>query len=81
MRVAASFVLTSAMFTQKLGTKMIAGRTMMRDLRQIIKDNGGDDTPALDTHNLTGRATPKEVEPDWTPLEHCGGSCGTDECC
>lgn len=53
----------------------------MRDLRQIIKDNGGDDTPALDTHNLTGRATPKEVEPDWTPLEHCGGSCGTDECC
>lgn len=40
----------------------------MRDLRQIVKDNGGDDSPALDTHNLTGRATPKEVEPEWVPL-------------
>jgi hypothetical protein len=28
----------------------------MRDLRQIVHDNGGDNTPALDTHNLTGRA-------------------------
>lgn len=28
----------------------------MRDLSQIIADNGGDNTPAMDTHNLTGRA-------------------------
>lgn len=28
----------------------------MRSLEQIIKDNGGDNTPLLDTHNLTGRA-------------------------
>jgi hypothetical protein len=47
----------------------------MRDLRQIVHDNGGDDTPALDTHNLTGRAgdividlgnlAPLETEADW----------------
>ena len=28
----------------------------MRDLAQIIRDNGDDNTPGLDTHNLTGRA-------------------------
>ena len=28
----------------------------MRTLEQIVADNGGDNTPALDTHNLTGRA-------------------------
>jgi len=28
----------------------------MRDLNQIIADNGNDPTPAMDTHNLTGRA-------------------------
>lgn len=28
----------------------------MRDLSKIIADNGGDNTPGLDTHNLTGRA-------------------------
>ena len=28
----------------------------MRSLEQIIADNGNDNTPALDTHNLTGRA-------------------------
>lgn len=40
----------------------------MRSLEQIIADNGGDNTPALDTHNLTGRAfTP--YEPDWTPYD------------
>lgn len=41
----------------------------MRDLAQIIRDNGADDTPALDTHNLTGRAFPEGVEPEWTPYE------------
>lgn len=29
--------------------------TSMRDIRQIIADNGGDNTPAMDSHNLTGR--------------------------
>lgn len=28
----------------------------MRDIRQIIADNGNDNTPAMDSHNLTGRA-------------------------
>lgn len=37
----------------------------MRSLEQIIHDNGNDNTPALDTHNLTGRAAPVGVEPDW----------------
>lgn len=41
----------------------------MRSIEQIVKDNGGDNTPALDTHNLTGRAFPEGVEPEWTPLE------------
>lgn len=27
----------------------------MRSIKQIIADNGGDNTPAMDTHNLTGR--------------------------
>lgn len=57
--------------------------TTMHDLRQIVKDNGGDDTPALDTHNLTGRAAPEGVEPQWVPLtlwnEDCG--CGEEFCC
>lgn len=30
----------------------------MRSLEQIVADNGNDNTPALDTHNLTGRANP-----------------------
>ena len=33
----------------------------MRDLDKIVADNGGDDTPALDTHNLTGRVV---LDPD-----------------
>lgn len=41
----------------------------MRSIEQIVNDNGGDNTPALDTHNLTGRALPEGVEPEWTPLE------------
>jgi hypothetical protein len=40
----------------------------MRSIEQIIHDNGGDNTPALDTHNLTGRAFPEGVEPLWMPL-------------
>lgn len=28
----------------------------MRDIRQIVADNGNDNTPAMDSHNLTGRA-------------------------
>lgn len=28
----------------------------MRSIEQIIADNGNDNTPALDTHNVTGRA-------------------------
>jgi len=27
----------------------------MRSLSEIVRDNGGDNTPMLDTHNLTGR--------------------------
>lgn len=41
----------------------------MRSIEQIIHDNGGDNTPALDTHNLTGRAFPEGVEPEWVPLD------------
>lgn len=41
----------------------------MRDIRQIIADNGWDNTPALDTHNLTGRALPEGVEQAWAPLD------------
>jgi hypothetical protein len=41
----------------------------MRSLEQIIHDNGNDNTPALDTHNLTGRAAPRGVEPEWVPLQ------------
>lgn len=41
----------------------------MRSLEQIVADNGGDNTPGLDTHNLTGRVAPEGVEPEWTPLE------------
>lgn len=41
----------------------------MRSLEEIIHDNGGDSTPFLDTHNLTGRAIPEGVEPLWLPLE------------
>lgn len=50
----------------------------MRSLDQIVKDNGGDNTPGLDTHNLTGRAAPKEVEPQWVPLER--ETCGHEVC-
>lgn len=41
----------------------------MRAIEQIIHDNGGDNTPLLDTHNLTGRAFPAGVEPEWEPYE------------
>lgn len=41
----------------------------MRSLEQIIHDNGNDNTPALDTHNLTGRAVPRGVEPEWLPMQ------------
>lgn len=41
----------------------------MRSIEQIIHDNGGDNTPALDTHNLTGRAS-TPYEPEWTPLAY-----------
>lgn len=38
----------------------------MRDIRQIIADNGNDNTPAMDTHNLTGRAPIAETGyTDW----------------
>lgn len=40
----------------------------MRSLEQIIRDNGGDNTPGMDTHNLTGSAFPEGVEPEWVPL-------------
>ena len=33
----------------------------MRDINQIIADNGNDNTPAMDTHNLTGRVV---LDPD-----------------
>ena len=36
----------------------------MRSLEQIIADNGGDNTPAGDTHNLTGRARPEQIVED-----------------
>lgn len=42
----------------------------MRSIEQIIHDNGNDNTPGLDTHNLTGRALPEGVEPEWTPYEY-----------
>lgn len=31
----------------------------MRSLEQIVADNGDDNTPGLDTHNLTGRVKPR----------------------
>jgi hypothetical protein len=40
----------------------------MRDLGQIVADNGNDNTPALDTHNLTGRAVV-----DYAPLADLDG--------
>lgn len=41
----------------------------MRSIEQIIADNGYDNTPIGDSHNLTGRALPEGVEGDWTPFE------------
>ena len=41
----------------------------MRSIEEIIRVNGGDNTPGLDTHNLTGRAFPEGVEPEWTPFD------------
>src|SRR5574338_1209873 len=41
----------------------------MRDLGWIINDNGGDATPALDTHNLTGRAVDWDEEDYWLTFD------------
>jgi hypothetical protein len=41
----------------------------MDSLDRIVASNGGDNTPMLDTHNLTGRALPKGVEPGITVRE------------
>lgn len=51
----------------------------MRSIEQIVRDNGGDDTPALDTHNLTGRAFPEGVEPEWMPMDMDDGECTSYE--
>ena len=51
----------------------------MRSLEQIVRDNGGDDTPALDTHNLTGRAFPEGVETDWVPYWSADDDADYDE--
>lgn len=40
----------------------------MRDIRQIVADNGGDNTPGMDTHNLTGRIPKCEFCGDQKPL-------------
>lgn len=37
----------------------------MRSLEQIIHDNGGDNTPMYDSHNLTGRAPKDEGVNEW----------------
>lgn len=41
----------------------------MRSIEQIIADNGYDNTPIGDSHNLTGRALPEGVEEDITLRE------------
>ena len=37
----------------------------MRSLEQIVADNGNDNTPGMDTHNLTGRAKVYRYPETW----------------
>lgn len=45
----------------------------MRSIEQIVVDNGNDNTPAMDTHNLTGRVTCTYCELPTFRLGCCAG--------
>ena len=51
----------------------------MRSLEQIIADNGYDNTPMGDSHNLTGRAPTEGVEWDISLRENDGEYLFEDE--
>ena len=50
----------------------------MKPLEQIVAENGGDDTPGLDTHNLTGRMVERVYPLGQEPGEHDGYTVGVD---